>query len=132
MGAGGLWMPFHCDDERTDRWAFDTLDELMSYVGSGSTGAAGDGTAKKSLVEILPAISLKQCRPDPPGWATDPRSRGLNFQTLTIDDLYKESELQNFRLPDRELIGEAGYSYGWLFHPPVVDSPTMLEVSIIM
>ena len=28
QGAGGLWMPFHCDDPRTDRWSIETLDEL--------------------------------------------------------------------------------------------------------
>ena len=28
-GAGGLWMPYKCDDPRVDRWAMDTLNDLL-------------------------------------------------------------------------------------------------------
>ena len=39
MGAGGLWMPFHCDDPRTGRWAAETLDELFTYETQGQADA---------------------------------------------------------------------------------------------
>jgi len=126
-------MPFHCDDQRTDRWAFDTLDELMSYACSGESGSssAGGGGAAKALVEIVPAVSFKRNNlKNPPEWATDRRSHRLKFQCLAIDDLYRESLSQNFRLPRREVMDDAGYSHCWLFHPPIVDSPNMLMVSI--
>ncbi|KAL7519529.1 hypothetical protein ACHAWX_004284 [Stephanocyclus meneghinianus] len=129
VGAGGLWMPFHCDDERTDRWAFDTLDELMSYTCSRESDSSGSDVvgASKALVEIVPAISFKhKTSKNPPEWATDRRSHRLKFLCLTIDDLYKESLSQNFRLPRREVMDDAGYSHSWLFHPPIVDSPNML------
>lgn len=124
VGAGGLWMPFHCDDKRTDRWAFETLDELMSYVTKRSD------ESKRPLVEVVPAISFKrEVTKDPPGWAVDLRSKALKFQTLTLEDLYSQSMSLNFRLPRRELMEDAEYFHSWLFHPPIVDSPKMLMVS---
>lgn len=89
-----------------------------------------NSTAEKSIVEIVPAISFKQTVPiDSPSWATDPRSKALRFQCLAVDDLYKISKSQNFRLPRREVMDEAGYEQSWLFYPPIVDSPKMLTVS---
>jgi D-amino-acid oxidase len=121
-------MPFHCDDERTDRWAFETLRELMSFVGSDNLDRSTDDD--KPLAEIVPAVSFKRNdTKDPPLWSTDPRGGELKFQTLAIDELYKASISQNFRLPKRELIDGAGYQHSWLFHPPIVDSPRMLTVS---
>ena len=123
VGAGGLWMPFHCDDDRTDNWSYDTLDELMSYT----TKHSVDMTSDKPLVEVVPAISFKRTPKDPPLWATDPRTNVLGFQTLSMNELYKQRN--NFRLPKRELMDEAGYQHTWLFHTPIVDSPNMLKVS---
>lgn len=93
-----------------------------------------NSTAEKSIVEIVPAISFKQAASidlllDLPSWATDPRSKALRFQCLAVDDLYKISKSQNFRLPRREVMDEAGYEQSWLFYPPIVDSPKMLTVS---
>ena len=113
-------MPFHCDDDRTDKWSYDTLDELMRYANS------ADET-DKTLVEVVPAISFKGTPKDPPSWATDPRAKVLGFQRLSIDQLYNQRN--NFRLPKRELMDEAGYQNTWLFHTPIVDSPNMLKVS---
>ena len=131
VGAGGLWMPFHCDDERTNEWAYETLNELTHHADSSALDPK-NSDAIKSLVEVVPAISFKQ-KPtiEPPTWATDPRSRALKFQTLTMDDLYKQSIDNDFRLPKREVIDEAGYKHSWLFYPPIVDSPRMLMVRII-
>ena len=130
MGAGGLWMPFHCDDARTDRWAFETLDELLTLDSRDhDKGLAGtSGACGKSLVEILPAISFKNNRVEAPGWAVKSESARLRFQSLTMDELYDESKSQNFRLPQKEAWEEAGYSHAWLFHAPIVNSPKMLMV----
>ena len=131
VGAGGLWMPFHCDDQRTDRWAFETLDELMSYAtGVTKSDRNSSDDFNRPLVEVVPAISFKhEATKDPPGWAADRRSKALKFQTLKVEELYNQSKSLNFRLPRRELMDEAGYLYSWLFHTPIVDSPKMLMVS---
>ena len=125
MGAGGLWMPFHCDDSRTDRWSFETLSELMRLS---SSGYGSD----PSLVEILPAMAFKQSndeQSDVPGWATDPSSKCLEFQQLSVDKLYEESKSRRFRLPSKDVIQNAGYSNAWLFNTPIIDAPKMLMVS---
>ncbi|KAL7547464.1 hypothetical protein ACHAWF_010761 [Thalassiosira exigua] len=116
MGAGGLWMPFHCDDERTDRWSFETLSELTET-------SARPG----SLVEIVPKVSFQRSDNFPiPSWATDPKSKDIAFQTLTLDDLYTKSKSEKFRLPPKVDIEGAGYTHAWTFQAPIVDSPRML------
>lgn len=118
MGAGGLWMPFHCDDSRTDRWSFETLAELTSLLGH------------SSLVEVLPAVSFKRDgNSQIPGWATDAKSKSLAFRHLSMDELYKESKSQSFRLPRKDAMEEVGYSHAWFFQTPIIDAPKMLTVS---
>ena len=48
QGAGGLWMPFHCEDKRVDKWANRTLEELLPMAFD----------SKNSLVERVAAIYL--------------------------------------------------------------------------
>ena len=108
MGAGGLWMPFHIDDTRTDSWASATLSELLK---------------DDKLVEMLPAVAFKRNQDEIPNWAT---GNALSFQQLSINDLYKESTSQSFRLPRRDVMEDAGYRYAWLFQTPIVNCPKYL------
>lgn len=130
MGAGGLWMPFHCDDARTDGWSFETLFELSSRFLDNSSSRSASIDAPP-LVETLPAVAFKRDdRSQIPEWATDPRSESLSFQQLSINELYDKSKSQGFRLPKKEVMEGAGYSHAWLFRTPIIDSPKMLMVSM--
>lgn len=93
MGAGGLWMPFHCNDSRTDGWSFATLRELLRLSKNNS-----------HYEEILPAIAFKRKQEASPSWALLDTSHEdiknvLQFKNLTIDELYEESKLKKFRFP---------------------------------
>lgn len=127
-------MPFHCDDPRTDRWAKETLDELYPI---------GKDTSKP-LVELVPTLALHRKNHGPttedfiakdyasgtggasqlPPWSTDAR---LEFQHMTIEMLEWQNSVMRLRIPSAKEILKAGYSYGWLFNPPIVDCPRMLE-----
>ena len=123
MGAGGFWMPFRCDDTRVDRWAFETLHELNGFLSSSSTTTSGGSAAPKKLVEQMPAIVFNKDTQSPPSWATD---KSLEFESLTIDDVYARSISQRFRLPMKEVIMGAGYSQAFLYQTWIVDAPNML------
>jgi len=131
VGAGGLWMPFHCDDPRRDKWALETLNELW-LLGKDKS---------KSLVEIMTAIKLhrsnaeivsettdtKSTYPDAaklPRWTFDPR---LEFQQLTVEMLSWQNTAKKLRIPNEEQLIQAGYMHSWMFETPVVDSPRMLS-----
>ena len=116
MGAGGLWMPFHCDDTRVDGWALSTLDELTTQHASSDRN-----------VEVVPKVSFKRQLMEPPTWS---KSSFLQFQQLDVDSLYKYASQNNMRLPRRETIGNAGYTHAWLFHPPIVDAPNALDAML--
>ena len=136
MGAGGLWMIFHADDPRINRWAMETLDELMLQ-------------AKESphLVELVPAISLRRShggpqvddfarntyKPQPggstesealPEWTKDPR---ISFQHMTVEMLTWQNTIFKMRIPNEQVLKDAGYLHAWFFRPPIVNSPAMLE-----
>jgi D-amino-acid oxidase len=139
MGAGGLWMPFHCDDKRTSRWALETLDELMTEVDKDDP-----------LVEIVHTVQLKRKHEGPsvgdyvssisseaarqreggdlplPEWTKDPR---LDFQHMTAEMLSWQNIVFKLRLPSESQLKRLGYLHAWHFKPPIVDSPRMLEVS---
>jgi len=127
-------MPFHCDDSRTDRWSFETLSDLITLVSSNSS--SGDsvvspkpGRIDGTLVEIVPAVAFQRDgQSQIPGWATtdDTNSKSLAFQNLSIDELYRESKSQHFRLPRKDWMEKAGYSHAWLFQAPIIDAPKML------
>eukprot|EP00978_Attheya_sp_CCMP212_P010472 scaffold25377_cov53-Attheya_sp.AAC.4 len=138
MGAGGLWMPYKCEDARMDKWALQTLDELMPMA-AGTAGSTGD-----SAVEIVPAVMLKRHHHGPkmqdflakdydgggggnsplPAWTKDSR---LAFQHLTVEMLWWQNEIFQLRIPSQAELVEAGYLYAWLFNPPIVDAPRMLQ-----
>jgi D-amino-acid oxidase len=142
MGAGGLWMPYKCDDARMDKWALQTLDELMPMA-AGTAGSTGD-----SAVEIVPTVMLKRYHHGPkmqdflakdydgggggnsplPAWTKDSR---LAFQHLTVEMLWWQNEIFQLRIPSQAELVEAGYLYAWLFNPPIVDAPRMLQVRSI-
>ena len=61
-----------------------------------------------------------------PKWTQDPR---LSFQQLTMEMLSLQNEVLKLRIPSKVELTEAGYMYGWLFYPPIVDVPRMLMVS---
>ena len=90
VGAGGLWMPYQCNDPRVSGWAMETLDELWK-----------ESAAPDSTVELVHAVMLKREHEGPnvqdfiskdykegqggdsplPEWTTD---RRLDFQHLTV------------------------------------------------
>jgi len=99
MGAGGLWMPFRCDDPRVDKWAIETLDELLE---------------KRMHTEILPAVFFTQTpSSDLPSWTRDPR---LHFNQEPLAEV-------PIVIPETLRI----YSHAWTFQAPVIDSPRMLD-----
>lgn len=118
QGAGGLWMPFHCDDIRVDDWAFDTLDELFKLHAT---------NFDKKTVEVVPVIVYKRRYTPQPTWAG---RKVLKFQQLDIDSLYKYGTENNIHLPQREMIEKAGYTFAWLFHAPVADAPNALNAML--
>ena len=148
VGAGGLWMPFHVQDERVPRWAQETLDALYGLMAQQQQQQqqrnAGDDV---NLVEIVPAVKLLRHHGGPemnelyatqyakgrggtttttklPEWTTDPR---LDFQHLTVEMLSWQNIAYQLRLPPEQELKEAGYQHAWLFRPPVVNTPIMLQ-----
>uniref|UniRef100_A0A6V2AIS8 FAD dependent oxidoreductase domain-containing protein n=1 Tax=Ditylum brightwellii TaxID=49249 RepID=A0A6V2AIS8_9STRA len=138
MGAGGLWMPFHCDDPRVDSWAASTLDELLLEAKS----------TDDSAVEIVPTILLKRYHNGPiienyvvakgsegvenssskvsplPSWTSDPR---LDFQHLSVEMLSWQNNVHQLRIPSQDDLVNAGYRFCWMFKPPIVDAPKKLQ-----
>ena len=79
-------------------------------------------------METVPAVAFKRNGDDKlPDWTLNPKSKDLAFQYLTIDQLYTESKSKSFRLPQRSVIEEAGYTHAWFFQTPIVDCPNMLK-----
>jgi D-amino-acid oxidase len=137
MGAGGLWMPFHIQDDRASRWATETLDELMPMAAD----------PDNDLVEIVPTVVLQQERGGQPGadflssydatapgayskasmlpeWTMDTR---IKFQQMTVEMLSWQNIVFRLNIPPEQELKEAGFQHAWLFRPPVVDAPKMLE-----
>ena len=139
QGAGGLWMPFHCDDERVNRWSKESLTELLdieSKLKSASTSTSTSTSTSKSsgLIEIMPAISLhKENHLHPtekssallPEWTMDER---LKFQAMSLEMFAWQNQLYKLRIPDIDQLQEDGYLYNWFFFTPVVNPPRMLQV----
>jgi len=146
-------MPFKCDDPRVHgKWATETLDELLYLV------TKSKETFTDYSVEIVPTLyltkslhyttedeegsiplsenhengsygeSLNSDSVNPlPKWTQDPR---LSFQQLTMEMLSSQNEVLKLRIPSKVELVDAGYMYGWLFYPPIVDAPRMLMVRI--
>ena len=139
VGAGGLWMPFHCDDPRVDRWSMETLDELIPMI--------GERFQDQTLVERVPAVELRRTHGGPqlddftknkytpqlggstispvlPDWTKDPR---IEFQHVTVEMLSWQNIVHKMRIPSEQILRDAGYLYAWFFKPPIVNSPVMLN-----
>jgi D-amino-acid oxidase len=137
IGAGGLWMPFHCDDPRIDRWAMETLDELMAFAQE----------ADCDLAEIVPTISLMKEHGGPamddysttskdhdsfsneghsalPAWTRDKR---IQFQHLTVEMLAWQNLVNRLRIPPEQELKDAGYLYAYHFLPPIINVPKMIQ-----
>lgn len=123
-------MPFHVESDLVTTWARETLDELLAYTDT-------------SLVEVLPTILLLQDHQGPllddykskedvinpksnrlPGWTYDKR---IEFQHLTVEMLSWQNSVNRLRIPDETTLKGAGYLHAWMFHPPIVNSPRMLD-----
>ena len=131
--AGGLWMPFHCDDPRTDRWSMETLDEIYPMAQD----------ENDTLVRMEYVVSFKRDHHGPqtidfiadnydrgtggnsglPSWSTDPR---LQFQNVTLEQVAWQNQVLKLRLPPLHIAQEAGYEHAWMFQAPIIDSPRML------
>lgn len=110
-------MPVHCEDRRTNRWALETLDELIPQ----------GNDPNNDRVEIVPAVALwreQQKKEDLPGWLADSR---LQFQQFPLEMLFWQNTVYKLRIPPQEELVESGYTHAWLFHTPIVNSPRMLE-----
>lgn len=134
MGAGGLWMPYSCDDPRVGGWAKTTLDELLletMKAPSSNSRMSADGSDKG--IEIVPAVYFHQDNHingvdfnshTLPDWTEDSR---LNFQHMTVEMLHWQNLIHKLRIPPLEVLEEAGYKYCWMFQTPIVDCPRMLK-----
>ena len=134
-------MPFHVQDDRVPRWAKETLDALYGMIDH------PDVAPNDRLVEIVPAVTLLRHHGGPamqdlyaaqyakvrggstpttrlPSWTTDPR---LDFQHLTVEMLSWQNIAYRLRLPPEQELLDAGYQHAWLFRPPVVNAPRMLQ-----
>ena len=147
MGAGGLWMPYKCNDPRIDKWAIETLNELLRDISTNPN----NNIDSRTPIEIVPTIYLTNSNDnkktesggsntkantttntttteDFPQWTKDER---LHFQHLTIDELWKQNrDKLRLRIPSQEELQDAEFTHAWLFHPPVVDPPQMLKVRL--
>ncbi|MGK3735383.1 MAG: D-amino-acid oxidase, partial [Bacillariaceae sp.] len=134
QGAGGLWMPYKCDDPRVDNWAIETLDEIHPLAAD----------SNNSLVDLRYVLSLKRKHEGPdtedmvskdyhkglggksllPLWSQDVR---LNFQNATLEQVAWQNQIHQLRLPSLSKAQAAGYNHSWFFQTPIVDCPKMLE-----
>jgi D-amino-acid oxidase len=148
MGSGGLWMPYKCNDKRVDKWAKDTLDELLHFSSSSGAHEKSESKSKsKSLVEIVPTLFLMNSNRGPkvddfknfqgsdysaergnvkspsPEWTKDSR---LEFQHLAIEMLEWQNQVLKLKIPRIDVMKQAGYNFAWLYKAPIVDPPRML------
>jgi hypothetical protein len=128
-------MPYRCDDPRVDRWAIETLDELLNEA-----AATTDST-----VELVHTVVLQRQHNGPtvsdfisddydsgrggnsplPEWTSDSR---LDFQHLTVEMLSWQNQLYKLRIPCEKELVQMGYLHAWLFRAPITDSPRKLQV----
>ncbi|KAJ1461458.1 FAD dependent oxidoreductase [Pelagophyceae sp. CCMP2097] len=107
-GAGGLWMPFHCEPAAdVARWSADSYDLYL---------AEND----RECIEVLPALHLFAASqpPPPPVWAT----KRIKFES--VGDHGVEAAL---RRRGSQAHVPAGYGSAWLWDTVVVDAPRYLQ-----
>lgn len=162
-------MPFHICHPSSNKWAMQTLDELLLQVRKKeATMTDPDAVERKKyddLVEIVPTVALKREHSGPsvdnipgnyfvtpacsteasatkptitttandenvgdpqeiPAWGRDSR---LDFQHLTVEMLSWQNNVHRLLLPPQQELYEAGYKHAWLFYPPIVNAPLMLQ-----
>lgn len=134
QGAGGLWMPYICEDARADLWGMETLNEIYPIAED----------TENSLVDLRYVLSLKRKHEGPdtedfvandyhkgtggksmlPNWSSDAR---FKFQNVTLEQVAWQNQIHQLRLPCLSTAQAAGYNHAWFFHTPVVDTTKMLE-----
>ena len=50
QGAGGLWMPVYCEDQRINKWGMETLDEIYPLAQD----------SQNPLVDLRYVVSMKK------------------------------------------------------------------------
>ena len=126
VGAGGLWLPFHCEDSRVGRWAQRTLDD---YMDSHALGCPD--------VSLVPTVMFKGFTPPTtcpetgtntaasanyPFWASDPR---LKFQSLATEQLrWQNDAVLKMHIPPALL---DSYPHAWTWVTPIIDCPAALS-----
>ncbi|GMH47212.1 hypothetical protein TrLO_g8658 [Triparma laevis f. longispina] len=136
-GAGGLWMPFHCEDVRVEKWAKHQLEEYLEMINVEpllSVPHSSPSPYYSQITSLLPSnpppssITTKAADTGtysptftPPSWATDPR---LNYQTLTMHQLEWQKAVTKIHVPSVLL---DSYSTCHTFSAPIVDSPEILN-----
>ncbi|GMH96748.1 hypothetical protein TrST_g2177 [Triparma strigata] len=134
-GAGGLWMPFHCDDERVEKWAKHQLEEYLEMIavqpmlGFNNSSPSPYTQITSLLPSNPPSTSVKSAdtgtyvptTSPPPSWATDPR---LNYQTLNMHQLDWQKDVAKIHVPSALL---SSYTDCATFEAPIVDSPKILQ-----
>ena len=114
VGAGGLWMPFHCDDDRTDRWAKSQLEDYLKMH------SAGD-----YAVELVPTLSfINESSQDLPSWAASPQ---LQFQSFSPTELAQQASVNGVHVPP--FAEKYGKIWQWL--TPIVDCPRLLKSMMV-
>ena len=88
-------------------------------------------TTSSSSVSSTSSSSTVPTRNDVPGWLLDNQ---LQFQPMPIEMLVWQNTSYQLKIPSQTTLIEAGYSYYWLFHPPIVNVPkmTVYLVNVIM
>ena len=133
MGAGGYWMPFHCDDARCDRWSMETYDEYYQYFVNNNNNNQNNNNNNnnqnnnKDLVERMYAVIPRRTKAmqQLPGWTQqDPR---LEFQELSTEMLAWQNSVLQLKIPPLQELKNAGYEHAWLFRTIVVNPPNMMQ-----
>jgi hypothetical protein len=125
-----------------DRWAMETLDELLQEAATEDTSSS---SSSSSTVELVHTVVLQRQHNGPtvsdfisddydsgrggnsplPAWTSDSR---LDFQHLTVEMLSWQNQVFKLRIPSEKELVKLGYLHAWLFRAPITDSPRKLEV----
>jgi D-amino-acid oxidase len=129
QGAGGLWMPFHCDDVNTNRWARTTLLKYLSLAETpeeplGKHVEIVQTTVYKNLTQFSKNDTDSYTNPTSshPPWATE--NPELVFQAINMSQLEWQGSLSSMHIPDTM---KDNYSDAWTFKAPIIDSLKYME-----
>lgn len=106
-GAGGLWMPFHCEDERVNQWSQMTLNNVDTY---------------ENHTEWLDCVYLQRDKGEEiPEWSSNP---SLKFQGIEVEKLNQQTDIN---IPFLDTFQSAGYHHVWRFRAPVMNTEPILR-----